>query len=284
MGMTTRTKEASWEVVADGVIVTVTHPDKVLFPQAGVTKRDLVEYYRAVSDRIMPHLLGRPMVLHRYPDGVAEEGFYQKRAPEHRPEWVATALLPSPTNDAPIEYVVVENLATALWMVNIGAFEMNPWLATAADPEHPTHLVADLDPMGGKFKDVCRAALLVRDELQCRGYEPAVKTSGKSGLHVSAPLTEKTTYPQVRLLLEEVGKALDKEWPEVFAMEERIAEREGRIYFDYNQNGYGSTITAAWSVRPTPTATVSMPLSWKEVQKAPDPRSYNVKSIGQLVD
>jgi bifunctional non-homologous end joining protein LigD len=277
--MATKTKEHSWEVSAGGIPVTLTHPDKVLFPEAGITKRDVAEYYLKVANRTMPHLLGRPMVLHRYPGGVGQESFYQKRAPEHRPDYVKTAVLPSPTNEAPIEYVVVENMATVLWMVNIGAFEMNPWLATASDPEHPTHMVADLDPMGGRFKDVCRAAVLVRDELMRRGFEPSVKSSGKSGLHVSAPLTEKMSYPRVRLLLEEVGKALDKQRPEVFALEERIAEREGRIYFDYNQNGYGSTIAAAWSVRPTATATVSMPLSWDEVERCPDPRTFSVSSV-----
>ncbi len=266
-----------WDVEAGGVTVRITHPDKVLFPQIGATKRDVVRYYLDVAERLLPALHGRALVLHRYPDGLRGESFFQKRAPANRPEWVSTATLPSPTNEEPIEYVLGNNLATVVWLVNQGAFEMNPWLALAERPEEPTHLAADLDPMGGPFREVCQAALLVREALETHGYAPQPKTSGKTGLHVMAPLRPGATYPAVRQELQEIGRELEGKHPHVFAIEERVKERAGQIYFDYNQNGYGSTIAAAYSVRPTPAATISMPLTWEQVDQAPDPRSFTIR-------
>jgi bifunctional non-homologous end joining protein LigD len=186
--------------------------------------------------------------------------------------------LPSPANEGPIEYVLGDNLATLFWLVNLGAFEMNPWLSLAMRPEEPTHAVVDLDPMDGQFADVCNAALLVKSGLESRGLQPAVKTSGKSGIHVSVNVPPGSTFPEVRQLLAELGRELDGKHPRVFALEERIAKREGIIYYDSNQNGYGATIAAAYSVRPTPTATVSMPLTWKEVESCPDPLQFTIKT------
>src|SRR5687767_14704718 len=272
-------KEQEVEVEGDGFAVRVTNPDRVVFPEIGATKIELIEYYRRVADKALPQTKGRAMVMHRFPRGVREESFYQKRAPENPPEFVRTAELPSPTNEGPIEYVLGDNLATILWLVNLGAFEMNPWLSLAKSPEEPTHMVVDLDPMGGEFSHVCAAAILVREALAARGYEPTVKTSGKSGIHVTAKLEPGFTFPKVRELLAEVGKELDKEHPATFALEERIKTREGMIYFDSNQNGYGATIAAAYSIRPTDSATVSMPLTWDELERCPKPEDYTIRSV-----
>ena len=265
-------------VEAEGSEVRITHPERVVFPTAGITKRDLVDYYSRVADRILPQTRGRAMVMHRFPRGVGQEGFYQKRAPENVPDYVSTQKLPSPTNEGPIEYVIGDNRATILWLVNLGAFEMNPWLSLAESPEEPTHFVVDLDPMGGDFADVCRAALLVRDVLEARGFRSAAKTSGKKGIHVTAQLESGYTFPRVRELLADVGREVDARNPESFALEERIAARKGLIYFDSNQNGYGSTIAAAYSVRPTPNATISMPLTWEQIERIPAPEDYTLKS------
>ena len=257
----------------------MTNPGRVVFPEIGATRIELIEYYRRVADKVLPQTKGRAMVMHRFPRGVGEEGFYQKRAPENTPDFVHTMELPSPTNEGPIEYVLGDNLATILWLVNLGAFEMNPWLSLAESPEEPTHMVVDLDPMGGEFSDVCGAAVLVRKALADREYEPTVKTSGKSGIHVTAELESGFTFPRVRELLAEVGRELDKEHPETFALEERIKTREGMIYFDSNQNGYGATIAAAYSIRPTNMATVSMPLSWEELERCPKPEEYTIRNV-----
>jgi bifunctional non-homologous end joining protein LigD len=270
--------EESIVIEREGTEVRITHPERVVFPTAGITKRDLIDYYSQVSDRILSQTRGRAMVMHRFPRGVGQEGFYQKRAPENAPDYVRTKELPSPTNEGPIEYVIGDNLATILWLVNLGAFEMNPWFSLAESPEEPTHVVVDLDPMGGDFADVCRAALLVRDVLEARGFRPNAKTSGKSGIHVTAQLESGYTFPRVRELLAEVGRELDAKNPETFALEERIGTRKGLIYFDSNQNGYGSTIAAAYSVRPSPTATISMPLSWAEIEQIPAPEQFTLQS------
>ena len=164
-------------------------------------------------------------------------------------------------------------------MVNLGSFEMNPWLATAKHPEEPTHMVVDLDPMGGEFHHVCGAALFVREALVDRGHEPLVKTSGKTGIHVIVDLTPGFTYPRVRARVSEIGKELDAKHPKTFALEERIRSREGMIYFDYNQNGYGSTSAGTYSVRPTPTATISMPLTWDQVERSPNPAGFTIRSF-----
>jgi bifunctional non-homologous end joining protein LigD len=272
-------EEEAWEAEADGHTVRITHSDKVIYPEIGATKRDVARYYLAVADRLMPAVKGRPLVLRRFPDGVNAPGFFQKRVPEKRPEWVRTAVLPSPTNEGPIEYVVADNLATVLWAANLGSVEVNPWLALAERPENPTDLVADLDPMGGPFRDVCRAALLVREAFSRHGLEGAAKTSGKTGIHVFAPAPAGITYPEARERLKAIGYELDRQHPEVFALEERIKEREGQIYFDYNQNGYGSTIAAAWSLRAAPRATVSMPLTWEEMEACPEPEQFTLRSV-----
>jgi len=267
------------QLEADGRVVRITHPGRVLFPDIGATKLEVARYYLRVAGAILPHLEGRPLVLHRFPKGLGGDGFYQKRAPKSRPPWVPTATLTSPANPDPIEYVVGGSPATLLWMVNLGAWEMNPWLARADDPEHPTHLVVDLDPLGGEFQEVCEAALLVRQELEGCGLAPWAKTSGKRGMHVMASLPRRMTYPEVRELLAAVGRTLDSRQPERFALEERIRNRRGLIYFDSNQNGYGSTIAAPWSVRPTPTATISRPLSWEEVARCPAPTLFTIRTV-----
>ena len=160
--------EDSITIHADGVEGRVTHPPRLVCPEVGLTKLGLVEYYTRVAHRILPQTRGRALVMHRYPRGVSEGGFYQKRAPENRPEFVKTKVLPSPTNEGPIEYVIGENLATILWLVNLGAFEINPWLSLAESPEEPSHMVVDLDPMGGDLADVCAAALLVMSESKAK--------------------------------------------------------------------------------------------------------------------
>lgn len=267
------------EIDAGEHSVRVTHPDRVVFPEIGATKLDLIEYYRRVADKVIPQTRGRAMVMQRFPRGVDEDGFYQKRAPENPPEFVHTKELPSPTNEGPIEYVIGDNLATLLWLVNLGAFEVNPWLSLAESPEEPTHMVVDLDPMGGEFTDVCLAALLVGVALKEHGYESRAKTSGKAGIHVTAKLESGFTYSRVRKLLADIGKELKKKYPSTFALEERIKTRTGMIYFDSNQNGYGATIAAAYSIRPTPTATISMPLTWEELERCPNPRDYTIRSL-----
>ena len=254
--------------------VVITNPGKIFFPQAGFTKLDLAKYYAAVAEGALRGIAGRPIVLKRYVDGADGEPFFQKRAPEQRPEWVETVELRFPSGRTARE-IVVGDAAQLLWIVNLGCIDLNPHPVRADDLEHPDELRVDLDPGPGvSWDDVRRVTLLVRDVLDGHGLRGWPKTSGSRGMHVNVRLERRWSFDQVRRAALALAREVERRAPDRASSKWWKEERRG-VFLDYNQNAKDRTVASAWSVRPTPDARVSMPLEWDEVAGC-DPAAFTL--------
>ncbi len=263
--------------------VVITNPDKVFFPQSGHTKLDLARYYAAVADGALRGIAGRPIVLKRYVDGAEGEPFFQKRAPAQHPEWVETVELRFPSGRTARE-IVVRDAAQLLWIVNLGCIDLNPHPVRADDLEHPDELRVDLDPGAGvSWDDVRRVALVVRDVLEDHGLRGWPKTSGSRGMHVNVRIERRWSFDQVRRAALALAREVERRAPEQATSKWWKEERHG-VFLDYNQNAKDRTVASAWSVRPTPDARVSMPLTWDEVADC-DPAAFTLGTApGRLAE
>jgi DNA ligase D-like protein (predicted polymerase) len=254
--------------------VILTNPDKVVFPRAGHTKRDLATYYAAVAEGALRGIAGRPIVLKRYVHGAEGEAFYQKRAPEKHPDWIETVELRFPSGRTARE-IVVRDAAQLLWIVNLGCIDLNPHPVRADDLEHPDELRVDLDPVPGvAWDDVRRVALVVRDVLAERGLRGWPKTSGSRGMHVNVRIERRWGFDAVRRAALALAREVERRVPELATSKWWKEERHG-VFLDYNQNAKDRTVASAWSVRPTPDARVSMPLEWEDVPGC-DPAAFTL--------
>lgn len=265
--------------------VVLSNLEKVFWPEEGYTKAHLLHYYAAVSPYLLPHLAGRPMVMSRYPEGIKGHSFYQKECPAYAPAWLPTVALPSAGRRKVINYLLVEDLAGLLWLVNQGAIEMHPWLSLASRPDYPTAAVLDLDPAPpAGFAEARQLALRLRDLLAALGLKAYPKTSGATGLHLYLPLAGRYSYAAVRQALAVVARLAVKAWPDLGTAERAVERRTGRVYLDVAQNARGKTIASVYSVRPLPGAPVSFPLTWEELaETAADPRRYHLASVPRLL-
>jgi bifunctional non-homologous end joining protein LigD len=245
--------------------VTVTNPDKVVFDELGLTKLDLVEYYLAVADGALRGVRGRPMVLKRFVKGIREEAFFQKRAPENRPDFVDVVELKYASGTSAKESVI-HDAAGLAWAVNLGCIDLNPHPLLADDLAHPDELRIDLDPVPGTpWEQIVDAALVARDVLEEHGLAAWPKTSGGRGFHVYARIHRNWPFRQVRLAAETVAREVERRAPDVATSRWWKEERHG-VFVDFNQNAFDRTVASAYSVRPTPDARVSTPLAWREVE------------------
>ena len=267
-------KPAEAVLNAAGREVVITNPGKTFFPQAGFTKLDLAKYYAAIAEGALRGIAGRPIVLKRYVDGAEGEPFFQKRAPEQRPEWVETVELRFPSGRTARE-IVVRDAAQLLWIVNLGCIDLNPHPVRADDLEHPDELRVDLDPgRGVSWDDVRRVTLLVRDVLDGHGLRGWPKTSGSRGMHVNVRIQRRWSFDQVRRAALALAREVERRAPDRASSKWWKEERRG-VFLDYNQNAKDRTVASAWSVRPTPDARVSMPLEWDEVAGC-DPAAFTL--------
>jgi bifunctional non-homologous end joining protein LigD len=270
-----KTREVVLEVAGREVVIT--NPDKVFFPRAGYTKLDLVRYYAAVAEGALRGIGGRPIVLKRYVDGAEGEPFFQKRAPEQRPQWIETVELRFPSGRTARE-IVVRDAAQLLWIVNLGCIDLNPHPVRADDLEHPDELRVDLDPGPGvSWDDVRRVTLLVRDVLDEHGLRGWPKTSGSRGMHVNVRIQRRWSFDQVRRAALALAREVERRAPDHASSKWWKEERHG-VFLDYNQNAKDRTVASAWSVRPTPDARVSMPLEWDDVAGC-DPAAFTLVTV-----
>jgi bifunctional non-homologous end joining protein LigD len=247
-----------------GRSVPVSHPDKVYFPQTGHTKLDLVRYYLSVADGALRGAAGRPMVLKRYVNGADGEPFFQKRAPSSRPDWIETVELSFPSGRT-AEEVVIRDAAGLVWVVNLGCIDLNPHPVRADDLDHPDELRVDLDPVPGvDWAQIIRVALVTREVLADLGLTGWPKTSGSRGMHIYATIEPRWTFSEVRRAAVALAREVERRAPQDATSRWWKEERHG-VFVDYNQNAKDRTIASAYSVRPTPDARVSAPLSWDEV-------------------
>jgi DNA ligase D-like protein (predicted polymerase) len=269
-------KERQTALDVAGREVVITNPDKVFFHRLGLTKLDLARYYTAVAEGALRGIAGRPIVLKRYVNGADAEPFFQKRAPEHHPEWIETVELRFPSGRTARE-VVVRDAAQLLWIVNLGCIDLNPHPVRADDLGHPDELRVDLDPGPGVgWDDVRRVTLVVRDVLEENGLVGWPKTSGSRGMHVYVRLERRWSFDQVRRAALAVAREVERRAPERATSKWWKEERHG-VFLDYNQNAKDRTVASAWSVRPTPDARVSMPLEWDEVADC-DPAAFTINT------
>ena len=262
--------------------------DKVFFPDDGITKGDLLLYYREVAPVLVPHLKDRPFTMKRYPDGIEGGHFFQKDAPKHMPDWIPTKRYRSTSRETrekrTIAYPLVNDDLALLWMVNMGCIDMNSWYSRVDKPDRPDFVLFDLDPSADVgFKECVKVALLVKEILDALGLEGCPKTSGSDGIHVLVPIERRYTYGDTRQFAEIVAGALAHAHPKLVTTEWSKAKRRG-VLVDANQNGEGKTIASAYSVRPHPGAPVSAPLRWDEVTEDLDPKDFTMEVVRQRID
>ncbi len=246
----------------------LTNLQKVFWPELSITKRDLLQYYADIAPYLIPHLKNRPAVMKRYPDGASGEFFFMKRAPAQRPVWIRTCPIEHASAGL-IDFPIIQDLASLLWLVNLGCIDLNPWYARCDDIRRPDYLHFDLDPVpDAGLEQVREAALCVRDALQDVGITSYAKTSGSRGMHVYVPIRRGPVQKQVWGFAKEMSQRLAGQHPDLITSEYHIANRpRGRVLLDYNQNAGGRTLASVYSVRPAPRATVSAPVTWEEVER-----------------
>jgi DNA ligase D-like protein (predicted polymerase) len=257
--------------------VTITNPDKMIFPSGGHTKLDLVRYYLAVADGALRGVVGRPMILKRFVKGIDQEAFFQKRAPSNRPDWLEVAELQYASGTS-AEEVVVRDAAGLAWVVNLGCLDLNPHPVQAEDLDHPDELRIDLDPVPGvEWRQILDVATVAKEVLADHGLTGWPKTSGSRGFHVYARIEPRWSYRDVRLAAETVAREVENRAPDLATSKWWKEERRG-VFVDFNQNAKDRTVASAYSVRPKPDARVSTPLTWAEV---PDcrPEDYTLPAV-----
>jgi bifunctional non-homologous end joining protein LigD len=261
--------------------VRLSSADRVLFPESGITKGELFEYYDAVAPTIVPHLRDRPFTMKRWREGIAGGSFFQKQAPKGIPDWLPTRTFtthPREGGSREVDFPLVNSREALLWMVQMHCIDMNAWYSRVDKPNRPDYVLFDLDPPDGEFALAVRAALLVKealDELELRSY---VKTSGADGIHVLVPIARRYGFDRTHAFAETVSKRLAEENPGVITTEWLKKKRVG-VLLDYHQNGAGKTIASAYSVRPKPGAPVSTPLDWDELTPDLDPGRFTMTAV-----
>jgi bifunctional non-homologous end joining protein LigD len=261
------TTERDAEVVVNGRRVPLTNLQKVFWPDAGITKGQLLQYYADVAPWLLPHLHDRAMVMKRYPNGARGKCFFMKRVPEPHPEWLETCAIEHASGSV-IDFPMVQDVASLLWVVNLGCIDLNQWYGRCDDVDRPDYVHFDLDPVpGAGFGKVLQAALVLRDALEALGMRPLAKTTGSSGMHIYVPIVRGPTQKQVWTFAKALANALAERNPRLLTAVYRIADRpRGRILVDYNQNAWGRTLASVYSPRPKPRAPVSTPVTWEEVE------------------
>ena len=278
-----REREAIGEEIRKGArALKLSNLDKPFWPEEGITKGDLLAYYRDVAPSILPHLKDRPFTMKRYPDGYAGKFFFQKDAPKHMPDWIPTARFPASTRDGrrrEIDFALVDDELALLWMVNMGCIDMNTWYSRVDKPSRPDFVLFDLDPSDDVgFAETIEVALLIKRTLDLLELEAFAKTSGSEGIHILVPVARRHTFADTREFSEIVAGALARAHPGLATTEWTKAKRRG-VLIDTNQNGEGKTIASAYSVRPKPGAPVSTPLRWEEVNASLDPAAFTMDAV-----
>jgi bifunctional non-homologous end joining protein LigD len=252
--------------------------DKVFWPDEKYTKGDLIEYYRAISPWLLPYLQDRPVVLTRFPDGIAGKSFFQKDAPGFIPEWLRTERMWSEDTQREIDYFVCDTPESLLYLANMGTIPLHVWGSRVASLQHPDWCILDLDPKDAPFTDVVKVARAVKELCEEIDLPPFIKTSGSTGLHVMLPLARLVTFEQARQLGGLLARVIANQLPDIATVTRQVGKRGGRVYLDYVQNGQGRLLVAPFSVRPLPGAPVSMPLGWREVTPKLDIRKFTIKN------
>ena len=259
----------STPIDVQGRRLNVSNLEKVLYPSAGFTKRKVIDYYVRVAPFLVPHLAGRPLTMKRYPDGVDGEYFYEKNAPKHRPDWVKTAPVSSRHNRRTLEYILVDDLPTLVWLANLASLELHPSLSRAENLNCPTMMVFDLDPgPPANVVQCAQVALWLRELFEQFGLKSFPKTSGSKGLQIYVPLNTAVTYETTKSFAHAVARLLEERHPELVVSEMKKEVRGGKVFIDWSQNDEHKTTVSVYSLRARARPTVSTPVTWEEVEEA----------------
>ena len=264
--------------------VPVTNPDKIFFPEQGLTKGDLISYYVGVAEHVLPHLRRRPFHMKRFPNGVEGEFFHQKRVPKNHPEYVDEVFVQFPSGHSTV-FAIVDNVAALGWVANLGCIELHTWASRVPEIEKPDYLLIDLDPTtDGQWPFVREIALVVREVMDELGLRSYPKTSGATGLHILAPIKPELDFPLVRAFAKALAVEVERRIGDqaIATTTWRVADRVG-VFVDYGQNARDRTIASAYSVRPTPDARVSAPLSWDEVPTI-EPEAFTLETMPARIE
>ena len=269
--------------------VELSNLDNVLFPDDGITKGDLIDYYRHIAETMLPHLAGHPLSLQRFPGGIQAEGFYQKEIPEYFPDWIRRVSIEVKEEQTRQAQVVCDTLETLVYLANQACLTLHPWLSRADQLNYPDKLIFDLDPPGDEFEVVRFAAGRLREMLQEVGLVPFVMSTGSKGLHVVAPLDRSADFDKVRAFVRQLANELASREPERLTTETRKDQRHGRVFLDYLRNAYAQTGVAPYTVRAKVGAPVATPLEWDELANPSlHSQSYTLRNIfhrlGQKAD
>lgn len=260
-------------------LLKLTNLTKTYFPEADFTKRDLLQYYADVSRALLPHLRDRAMVMKRYPNGIHGKFFFMKRTPAGSPEWVRCCSIEHVSGSV-IDFPIINDLLSLLWLVNLGCIDLNPWYSRCDDTNRPDFLHFDLDPVApAGFDRVRETALLIRGALRKLGARAFAKTTGSRGIHVYVPIVRGPTQKEVWAFAKALAQEMERREPKLVTARYRIADRPaGRVLVDYNQNAWGRTLASIYSVRPRPAAAVSMPVSWEEIEQGVKIESFTLQN------
>jgi bifunctional non-homologous end joining protein LigD len=263
-----------------GRVVKLTNLGKMFWPELGITKRDLIQYYADVAPYVLPHLQDRAMVMKRYPNGATGDFFFMKRAPSPRPDWIELCHIEHSSGNV-IDFPMIQDLPALLWVINLGCIDLNQWYARCDDVDRPDYLHFDLDPVpGASFEKVIETALLLRQALDSLKMPSLAKTTGSKGIHIYVPIQRGPTQKQVWSFAKELSHALAAQAPKLITAIYKVSKRpKGRVLVDYNQNAWGRTLASIYSVRPRPEATVSTPVTWKELERRVRIEDFTMKNV-----
>ncbi len=268
------------EVQVGNKSVKLTNLGKPFWPELGITKRDLIQYYADVAHVLLPHLADRAMVMKRYPNGAAGDFFFMKRAPEPRPDWIELCSIEHSSGNI-IDFPMIQDLASLLWVINLGCIDLNQWYARCDDVDRPDYLHFDLDPVpGATFEKVVEAALFIRSALESLKIPSYAKTTGSKGIHIYVPIVRGPTQKQVWGFAKEFALAVAAQEPKLLTAVYVVAKRpKGRVLVDYNQNAWGRTLASIYSVRPRTVASVSTPVEWSELERGLKIEDFRIDNV-----
>jgi bifunctional non-homologous end joining protein LigD len=271
-------------IEVDGRKLALTNLNKVFWPTLGLTKRDLLQYYADVAPVLLPHIRGKAMVMKRYPNGIAGDFFFMKRAPSPRPEWIEICDIEHRSGNV-INFPMAQDTASLLWLINLGCIDLNPWYGRCETADEPEYLHFDLDPQGAAFEMVREAALIVHDALKTLGMTVYPKTSGSKGMHLYVAIKPGPKQHEVWAFAKRVAFELAKVHGDILTAVYKVQKRpRNTVLIDYNQNRLGATLASIYSVRPTPEASVSTPVTWQEVENRIETADFTMRNVPKRVE
>jgi bifunctional non-homologous end joining protein LigD len=268
------------EVEVGGRIVKLTNLDKLFWPKLGITKRDLIQYYINIAPALLPHLSDRAMVMKRYPNGAGGDFFFMKRAPSPRPGWIEICAIEHSSGNI-IDFPMIQDLASLMWVINLGCIDLNQWYARCDDVDRPDYLHFDLDPVpGASFETVVEAALFLKTACDALKLPSYPKTTGSKGIHIYIPIKHGPTQKQVWTFAKQFAHAVAGEARDLLTAVYQVSKRpKGRVLVDYNQNAWGRTLASVYSVRPKDRPTVSTPLKWSELTRGVELDDFRIDNV-----